>query len=217
MSKSNDNIFERRNEFNRPGPRRVSEYSINSGSGYSLPLAHPGGPGGPGGRDISRSLSRDHSLHRRGPGGPGGRDISRSLSRDHSLHRRGPGDGNNSNAIIELNNVSREESLGTQYPYDPNRQSGMYIDRQPEDGYVYIDHFGTDPTNYGCCSEMWCLIKYGPECLPIRASAVSLLDTVNPYMKYILLLLVGQISTLIIVALSQNKKDAADTASPPPP
>jgi hypothetical protein len=188
MSKSNDNIFERRNEFNRPSPRRVSEYSINHGSGYRRQLTPPG------------------------PfGDPGGGGIPRGLSRDHYPYRMGSRDGNNSNTIIEMNNVSRG-SLGS---CDPNRQSGMYIDRQPEDEYVYTDHFGPDPANYGCCSEMWCLTKYGPECLPIRASAVSFLDTVKPYAKYVLLMFVTQITTLIILALSQNNTAAA--APPPPP
>jgi hypothetical protein len=127
---------------------------------------------------------------------------------------------NSSNTVIEWNNnISR-------VPFDPNTSSGniqseMYITRQPNGNetyvnrqpngneYVYTDQFGPDPTNYGCCSEMWCLTKYGPECLPVRASAVSLFDTLKPYMKYMFLLFVGQISTLIIVALSKNKSDEA--------
>jgi hypothetical protein len=219
MSKSNDNIFERRNEFNRPSPRRVSEYSINHGNMYShppVPLVDPGG--------ISRSLSRDRYPHRT--------DSYRMDMRNE----------NSSNTVIEWNNnISR-------VPFDPNTSSGniqseMYITRQPNGNetyvnrqpngnetyvtrqpngnetyvnrqpngneYVYTDQFGPDPTNYGCCSEMWCLTKYGPECLPVRASAVSLFDTLKPYMKYMFLLFVGQISTLIIVALSKNKSDEA--------
>jgi len=194
MSKSNDNIFERRNEFNRPSPRRVSEYSINHGNMYSRPLVDPGG-------------------------------ISRSLSRDRYPYRMDMRNENSSNTVIEWNNnISRgsfdPNTLGNvQSEMYVNRQlngSEMYVNRQLNGSeYVYTDHFGPDPTNYGCCSEMWCLTKYGPECLPIRASAVSLFDTLKPYMKYILLLFVGQISTLIIVALSKNKSDAAAASSSP--
>lgn len=213
MSKSNDNIFERRNEFNRHSPRRVSEYSINHGNMYSrppVPLVDPGG--------ISRSLSRDGYPHRT--------DSYRMDMRNE----------NSSNTVIEWNNNISRDSLGD-HPFDPNTSSGniqseMYITRQPNGNetyinrrpngnetyvnrqpngseYVYTDQFGPDPTNYGCCSEMWCLTKYGPECLPVRASAVSLFGTLKPYMKYMFLLFVGQISTLIIVALSKNKSNEA--------
>ena len=164
VSKSNDSIFERRSEFNNGVyHRRASEYSINHGNGYTLPLSRPQS-------------------------------------------------GSSSTTVVDLNNsISRESML------EPSQSSNIYSTQPSEGGeYIYTDHFGPDPAHQGCCSETWCLTRYGPDCLPIRASFISLIETFKPYIKYILILAAAQLSTLIIVALSQNKSDAVPPPVPPP-